>query len=126
MFTFTLVLVEIENQESIVLTSQSFAAVPNPKLVVGELLPITKNNTRSRKGKKQKTKNMVFPGQKKNKDSENDTSVKSFRLPKCLESFDSCVEDVDEMQGQAEGRELCKGYFIFIRNEYNCYRSNNT
>ena len=90
------------------LGGQSFAAVPN-KMVVGEGQPITKNQP-GRKGKgKAKTKNMVFPDQKLRKGKKQ----KSFNLHKCLESFQSCVEDVsdlpmdDEVEGRALGKMIC-------------------
>merc|ERR1719322_1977866 len=77
---------EIQQQESIVLSGQSFAAVPSLKMLVGEGEPITVKQP-GRKGKgKAKTKNMVFPDQKSRKGKKQ----KSFILPKCLESFQSC------------------------------------
>ena len=119
---------------------QTFAAVPNLKMVVAEIQPVTidqpehgilgtKSNhkgtkiqpvtigqpdhailgTKSdRKGKeKMKTKNMVFPDQKMRK-GKKQKDEKSFILPKCLKSFESCVEDVSDlpMDDEVEGREL--------------------
>ena len=104
---FKHVFLEIREQESIILTSQSFAAVPSPKLVVGEVLSIALDQSNSKNKEIEKSRKMVFPGQKKSKISEMNFSdgkeTKSFRLPKCLESFQSCVED---MEGMPEGREL--------------------
>jgi hypothetical protein len=42
---------------------------------------------------------MVFPDQKARKGKKQEE--KSFRLPKCLESFESCVEDA--IEGRALG-----------------------
>ena len=55
---------------------------------------------------KNKTKNMVFPDQKMRKGKQHED--KSFILPKCLESFTSCVEDVSELPKYdgVEGRGL--------------------
>ena len=55
---------------------------------------------------KGKNKNMVFPDQKLRKGKQHEE--KSFILPKCLESFTSCVEDVSELPKYdgIEGREL--------------------
>ena len=63
-------------------------------------------NQTERKGKpKEKTKNMVFPGQKMRKGKQKDE--KSFILPKCLESFESC--QMTKSDGP-EGRELGRIY----------------
>ena len=115
-----MLLSEIQQQESIVLNGQTFAAVPNLKMVVGEIQPITIDQpdhgilgTKSnRKGKgKAKTKNMVFPDQKLTK-GKKQKDEKSFILPKCLESFESCVEDLSNLPKDdgVEGRELGRHY----------------
>ena len=68
--------------------------MPNQKLVIGEV--------------KAKTKNMVFPDQKIREGKDEEQT--SFILPKCLKSFNSCVEDVDE----AKASKL--GIFFYIDN----------
>ena len=62
----------------------------------------------NKNGKNKNNRPMVFPGQKKSNVSEKEKLLNAFRLPKCLESFESCVED---MNGVLEGRE---GMVIFI------------